>query len=122
MNFNKIKELQSRFNLSDTEMSRILGYKRSQSYSDLFAIGSMKVAQLEKLVSHFNVPYGFFFDEHAEYSEMVAEKAESYSLKNAIDEKNKQIEFLKHRVEYFENLVNELLKTKTSKQTSVKHK
>lgn len=113
MNFKKIKELQTRFNVTDSQMARIMGYKSPQSVPDLEKAKSFKLDHVVRLSKHFNVPYSYFLDDDTELSNCVSENSETYSLKSVLAEKDKQIEFLKARVTYFENLVNEFLKART---------
>lgn len=116
MDYNKVKSLQNRHNLSNQKMADIAGMKRAQSYADMMKRESMKVEYLEKYAEYFKVDINSFFDNGISANtkdklfHITQEPTKEYNKEcKDCSYKDEIIALLKHRVTYFEHLINDYL-------------
>lgn len=112
MVYEKIRELQRKHRLTNDRMGEIMGYKRGQSYSDMFKSGSAKVEYIENLCDYFHVPVTYFFEDKYVISDspnLAREPEFEYSSCKPCIEKDNLITYLKQRIDFYESTINNYL-------------
>lgn len=111
MDYNRVISLKNSHGLTDDKMAEICGLKRGQSFADMMKRKSMKVEYLEKIAEYFKVDIISFFNANSDLPQthILQEPTEKYESCKDCHYKDEIISLLKHRVTYFENLINEYL-------------